>query len=50
MKGLVTEGVNMPVLVRVSIALKRHRDQGNSFKGHLIDAGLQSLRFSPSAS
>ena len=34
-QGLLT------VLVRVSIAVKRHRDQGNSYKGHLIGAGLQ---------
>jgi hypothetical protein len=24
----------------------RHHDQGNSYKGHLIGAGLQVLRFS----
>ena len=36
------------VLVRVSIALKRHHDQGNSYKGqHLIGADLQVQRFSP---
>jgi hypothetical protein len=30
------------VLVRVSIALKRHHDHGNSYKGkHLIGAGLR---------
>ena len=31
----------MPVLVRVSIAVKRHHDRSNSYKGeHLIGAGL----------
>ena len=36
------------VLVRVSIAVKRHHDQGNSYKGqHLIGAGFQVQRFSP---
>ena len=35
------------VLVRVSIATKRHHDQGNSYKGHLIGVGLQVQRFSP---
>ena len=30
------------VLVRVSIAVKRHHDQGNSYKGHLI--GAHTLR------
>ena len=39
------------VSVRVSIAVKRHHDQGNSFRGqHLIGAGLQVQRFSPSSS
>jgi hypothetical protein len=34
------------VLVRVSTAVKRHHDQGDSYKGHhLIGAGLQVLRF-----
>jgi hypothetical protein len=38
----------MIVLVRVSIAVKRHHDQGNSYKGQrLIGAGLQVQRFSP---
>jgi hypothetical protein len=37
----------LAVLVRVSIAVKRDHDQGNSYKGkHLIGAGLQILRFS----
>lgn len=32
----------------VSIALKRHRDQGNSYKGQqLIGSGLQFQRFNP---
>ena len=36
------------VLVRVSIAVKRHHDQGNSYKRkHLIGAGLEFQRFSP---
>jgi hypothetical protein len=39
------------VLVRVSIAVNRHHDQGNSYKGqHLIGAGLQVQRFSPLSS
>ena len=39
------------VLVRVSIAEKRHHDQGNSYKGqHLIGAGLQVQGFSPLSS
>jgi hypothetical protein len=39
------------VLVRISIAVKRHHDQGNSYKGqHLIGAGLQVQRFSPLSS
>jgi hypothetical protein len=39
------------VLVRVSIAVKRHHDQGNSYKGqHLIGAVLQVQRFSPLSS
>ena len=33
-------------LVGVSIAVKRYRDQGNSYKGkHLIGSGLQFQRF-----
>ena len=36
------------VLVRVSIAVKRHHDQGNSYKGqHLIGAGLHFQTCSP---
>jgi hypothetical protein len=39
------------VLVRVSIVVKRHHDQGISYKGqHLIVAGLQVQRFSPLSS
>jgi hypothetical protein len=38
------------VLVRVSIAEKRHHDQGNSYKGHLRGAGLQVQKFSPLSS
>jgi hypothetical protein len=37
----------VPVLVRV---VNRHHDQGNSYKGHLIGAGLQVQRFSPLSS
>jgi hypothetical protein len=38
-------------LVRVSIAVKRHHEQGNSYKQqHLIGAGLQVQRFSPLSS
>jgi hypothetical protein len=38
------------VLVRVSTAVKRHNDKGNSYKGqHLFGAGLLVLRFSPLA-
>jgi len=28
-------------------AVKRHHDQGKSYKGHLIGTGLQVQRFSP---
>ena len=43
--------VTATVLIWVSIALKRHHDQGNFYKGqHLIGTGLQVLRFSPSSS
>jgi hypothetical protein len=36
------------MLVWVSIAVKRHHDQGNSYKGkHLIGAGLHFKRFNP---
>ena len=38
------------VLVRVSIAVRRHHDQGNFYKGHSIEAGLQVQRFSPISS
>jgi hypothetical protein len=39
------------VSVRVSIAVKWHHDQGNSYKGqHLVGAGLQVQRFSPLSS
>ena len=39
------------VLYRVSIAVKKHHDQGNSYKDkHLIGAGLQFQRFSPLSS
>jgi hypothetical protein len=41
----------MSVLVRVSIAVKRHHDQGSYYKDqHLIGAGLQVLRFNPLSS
>jgi hypothetical protein len=36
------------VLVRISIAMKRHHDQDNSYKGKdLFGAGLQFQRFNP---
>ena len=39
------------VLVRVSIAVKKHHNQGNSYKRkHLTGADLQVLRFSPLSS
>ena len=39
------------VSVRVSVAVKGHNGQGNSYKGkHLIGAGLQIQRFSPLSS
>jgi hypothetical protein len=35
----------MSILVRVSIAVKKHHDQGSSYEGkHLIGAGLQFQR------
>jgi hypothetical protein len=38
----------MTVLVRVSIAVKRHHDHGNYYTGKLlIGTGLQFHRFSP---
>ena len=41
----------MGVSVRVCVALKRHHDQGNFYKGqYLIGAGLQFQRFSPLSS
>ena len=40
--------MSVSVLVRVSIVVKRHCDQGNSYKEqHLIGAGLQFQRFNP---
>jgi hypothetical protein len=45
MKGRRKEGKRK--CLRVSIAVKRHHDQGNSYKRtHLIGAGLQFQRFS----
>ena len=47
---------NIPVpsktfYLRVSIAAKRHHDQGNSYKEqHLIEAGLKIQNFSPLSS
>jgi hypothetical protein len=38
------------VLLRVSIAVNRHHDQGNSSEGHLIRAGLKVQRFRPLSS
>jgi hypothetical protein len=38
-------------LIRVSIAMKRHHDQGNSYKGkHFIGASLRLQGFSPLSS
>jgi hypothetical protein len=43
--------INLGVCLRVSIALKRHHDQSNSYKGqYLIGAGLQVQWFSPLSS
>jgi hypothetical protein len=43
--------VTSSVSVRVSIAVKKHHDQCNSYKGqHLIGTGLQILRLSPLSS
>ena len=40
-----------PALARVSTAVRRHRDHGNSYKEkHLVGAGLQFQRFSPLSS
>ena len=37
-----------PILISVSIAVKRHYDHGNSYKGkQLVGTGLQFQRFSP---
>jgi hypothetical protein len=42
---------NPSVFVTVSITVKKHHDQGNSYHGqHLIGAGLQFWGFSPLAS
>ena len=38
------------VFLTVSMAVKRHHDQGNSDKGHLIGAGLHFQRSSPLSS
>ena len=44
LKGTTT----VTVLVTVSIPVKRHQDQGNTYKEqHLIGAGLQVESFSP---
>jgi hypothetical protein len=44
-----TPGTNF--CLRVSIAMKRHHDQDNSYKGkHLIGAGLQFQGYSPLSS
>jgi hypothetical protein len=42
--------VSITVFDRVSIAVKRHHDQSNSYKGHLIDSSLQVQRSSPLSS
>ena len=42
---------NPSVLVRVSAVVKRHHDQGNSYKRpYLVGAGLQVQRFDPLSS
>jgi hypothetical protein len=39
------------ILVRVSTTVKRHHDQGISYKGqHLIETGLQGQGFGPLSS
>jgi hypothetical protein len=44
----VEEETKVDVLVRVSIAVKRHHNLGDSDRGkHLVGAGLQLQRFSP---
>jgi hypothetical protein len=49
--SLVLIRLSTSALVGVSIAVKRHHDQGNSYKRqHLIGAGLPFQRFSPSSS
>ena len=49
--ALITTNLSQVFNLRVSIALKRHYDQDNSYKGqHWIGAGLQVLRFSPLSS
>ena len=41
-------GLQGIVLVKVSIAVNRHHDQGNSYKEqNLLGAGLQVQRFNP---
>ena len=43
--------VRVYVSVKVSITVKRHHDQGDSYKGkHLIGASLQDQRFRPLSS
>ena len=37
-------------LIKGFTAVNRHHDQGKSYKGHLIEAGLQVQRFSPLSS
>ena len=45
------QNTRVTVLVRVSIAVKRHHDQGNFYKGqYLIKAALQLQRFGQSTS
>jgi hypothetical protein len=48
-QDLLTESgshCSLPILIGASNTVKRHHDQGNSCKGHLVGAGLQVLRFS----
>ena len=49
--GDQTQAWQQVLCLRVSIAVKRHHDLSNSYKGqHLIEAGLPVQRFSPLSS
>ena len=46
--SLILEVYILIVLVRVSVAAKRHHDHGNSYKGKIFNTGfLHFQRFSP---